>query len=145
MEFGSLGLNAPQGQQQSSQTAPAADNATLQKNPENVVTPTQQGDRSSEDRRQDVLGRQNEDDLQNRPTRSNESGNGQSVLSRRTTLSFDSEQNRVFLEVIDQETNEVIERIPSEKFLEFVSKILEPPKGADAESSPETNGIDQSV
>jgi uncharacterized FlaG/YvyC family protein len=145
MEFGSLGLNAPQGQQQNTQTAPVADNATLQTNPENVVTPPKQGDPSAEDRRQDVLGRQSEDGLQDQPARGNSTDAGVGALSRRTTLNFDSEQNRVFLEVIDGETDEVIQRIPSEKFLEFVSAVLEPPQGGDSEAASETAPVDQSV
>jgi uncharacterized FlaG/YvyC family protein len=147
MEFGSLGLSSSQGQSQSAQPnqTPATDAGAIQSNPENVVTPPAQAEPAPEDRRQDVLGRQAEDEQQGETGRSSSLSDTQSGLTRRTTLNFDSEQNRVFLEVVDQKTDEVIQRIPSENFVKFVSSVLDEPTETDTSTPDEPGAADTSA
>ena len=124
MEFGSLGLG-PSSQSASNQTGTSsqAPTATLDTNPENTVTPIDSSGASQNDRQQDLLG---QDET------AAGSGNESSVRlpddiqasSRRTTLNFDSEQNRIFLEVVDAETDEVIEQIPSDQLVKLVQQVL---------------------
>jgi len=125
MEFGSLGLGL-QSQSASNQTGVSslAQTSTLGTNPENAVTPIENGDSAQNDRRQDLLGGQD----------SAAGTRGESVAkvsedlqltSRRTTLNFDSEQNRIFLEIVDTTTDEVIEQIPSDQLVELVQKALD--------------------
>lgn len=119
MEFGSLGLGLPS-QSASNQTGTTglAQSATLGANPENAVTPVGAGDGAGGDRRQDTLG-QDQSGARNSPA-----PDDLQLTSRRTTLNFDSEQNRIFLEVVDSNTEEVIERIPSDQLVELVQQVL---------------------
>lgn len=141
MEFGSLGFSS-QPQPTSPSPANLSSNATIQSNPEQVVTSPEQGAAPENDRRRDTLGRQAEDIQRNNRETDNDEFR---VTSRRTTLSFDTEQNRVFLEVIDSNTDEVVERIPSENLVAFISRALEDATRDAAEASSEGLRIDQSV
>lgn len=126
MEFGSLGLGTQ------SQVATGQANASSlgqtgasDVNPQQAVVPVDSSAGGKNDRRQDLLGREQ------RPAgesseRSSDAPVELKLTSRRTTLNFDSEQNRIFLEVVDTTTDEVIEQIPSEKFVEFVERALNP-------------------
>ena len=122
MEFGSPGLG-PQlksGSNQASAPTPAQ-SATLETNPGSVVTPAGDGDSARNDRRRDALG-------QDVTPSSNDNSPSLEIsqpTSRRTTLKFDTEQNRVFLEVVDINTDKVIERIPSEQFVKFIDQALD--------------------
>lgn len=129
MGFESSGLSSPQSQSQPAQPAPtpATDAGAIQSNPQNVVTPPAKAEPAPEDRRQDVLGQQAEDKAPGQSTNANIASGEAGGLTRRTTLNFDSEQNRVFLEVIDKKTDEVIQRIPSENFVSFVASVLDEP------------------
>ena len=126
MEFGSLGLGFPsQSALNQTGTTGAAQTATLQTNPETTVTPVDSGGASQNDRRRDTLG-QNDTALGSREDSSPEDLR---LSSRRTTINFDSEQNRIFLEVVDTNTDEVIEQIPSDQLVEQVRKMLETANG----------------
>ena len=46
--------------------------------------------------------------------------------SRKTQVGFNNELNKVFIEVVDTRTDTVVEQIPSEKFVKFVSEQLQP-------------------
>ena len=147
MEFGSSGLSSPQGQSQPAQPnpTPATDAGAIQNNPEYVVTPPAKAESAPEDRRRDVLGQQAEDGPQG-PSGRADLADGEPVgLTRRTTLNFDSEQNRVFLEVIDKKTDEVIQRIPSENFVNFVASVLDEPTQLESAPSAEPGPVDTSV
>lgn len=124
MEFGSLGPGLPP-QSASNQTGASSlgQTATIDTNPENTVTPVANGEALQSDRREDQFGR---DDTQ--------SPSGQqatrapadlSILGFRTTLNFDSEQNRIFLQIVNTDTDEVIEQIPSDQLVEFVRNALD--------------------
>ena len=47
-------------------------------------------------------------------------------FSSRKTVGFNNELNKVFIEVVDTRTDTVVEQIPSEKFVKFVSEQLQP-------------------
>ena len=147
MGFESPGLNSSQGQSQPAQPdpTPATDAGALQNNPENVVTPPAKAEPAPEDRRRDVLGQQAEDGAQGLSRRTDLSDGEPAGLTRRTTLNFDSEQNRVFLEVIDKKTDEVIQRIPSENFVNFVASVLDEPITLESAPSTEPGPVDTSV
>ncbi|MDD9907153.1 MAG: flagellar protein FlaG [Rhodospirillaceae bacterium] len=130
MEFGSLGLPAQSTTNQTGASGPAQ-SATLDTNPENTVTPVDSGGASQNDRRQDLLG---QDQSGARGDSEERSPDDLQLTSRRTTLNFDSEQNRIFLEVVDSNTEEVIERIPSDQLVELVQQVL----GSESEVETET-------
>lgn len=126
MEFGSLGLGSQ------SQLATGQANAsslgqtgTSNVNPQQAVVPVDSSEGGKNDRRQDLLGRDQPPTGESSESASDAPAELQ-LTSRRTTLNFDSEQNRIFLEVVDTTTDEVIEQIPSEKFVEFVDRALNP-------------------
>jgi len=85
--------------------------ATLETNPENVVTPSSQNDAAENDLRRD--GTEQDSDKSATAENQQAAATNEPLTSRRTTLNFDSEQNRVFLEIVDPATEEVVERIPS--------------------------------
>ncbi|PPR64999.1 MAG: hypothetical protein CFH10_00066 [Alphaproteobacteria bacterium MarineAlpha4_Bin2] len=64
--------------------------------------------------------------------------------SRRTQVGFNNELNKVFLEVVDTRTDQVVEQIPSEEFVRFVSEQLEPPKQR-TDDDPNGAVIDEAV
>ncbi len=142
MEFGSLGLGS-QSQSASNQTGTSSSvqTPTNGTNPENTVTPVESGTASLNDRRQDLLG-------QDDPQASQENGEAPDaaedlqLTSRRTTLNFDSEQNRIFLEVVDTSTEEVIEQIPSDKFVEFVANALDTGEDSNLEENEDNSSQD---
>lgn len=137
MEFGSLGLGT---QSQSAANQPGASSLTataaLEGSSEQAVKPVDSGGASQNDQQKDLLGRDSSGGNSNTP--SSESPDDLQLTSRRTTLNFDSEQNRIFLEVVDTTTDEVIERIPSDQFVKFVAKALNRSGDSSAESTNET-------
>ncbi len=145
MEFGSLGLGT-QSQPASNQTGVVslAQTSTLATNPENAVTPVDDGSAAQNDRRQDSLG-QDDASRGNSDSQQASAPEDLQLTSRRTTLNFDSEQNRIFLEVVDSTTEEVIEQIPSEKFVEFVANALESEEDSSAQESDERSQEDQTT
>ena len=64
--------------------------------------------------------------------------------SRRTQVGFNNELNKVFLEVVDTRTDQVVEQIPSEEFVRFVSEQLEPPEPS-VNDDPNGAVIDEAV
>ena len=143
MEFGSLGLGL-KSQSASNQTGVSslAQTATSGANPENTVTPVDDGGASQNDRRQDVLGGEDRTQTGSRGGETANAPDDLQLTSRRTTLNFDSEQNRIFLEIVDTTTDEVIEQIPSDRLVQFVEQALNPATAPDTgqneEESPRT-------
>lgn len=129
MEFGSLGLPSQSASNQVG-TSSLAQSGTQGTNPENTVPPVDSGGASQNDRRQDLLG---QDQAGTGGDTDERSPDDLQLTSRRTTLNFDSEQNRIFLEVVDSNTDEVIERIPSDQLVELVQQVL------GSESEPEND------
>jgi len=127
MEFGTLGLGT-QPPATNTQTAGAnpARSATLETNPENVVTPTTQNDAAENDLRRDRAEQNESGAVAAEPQPAVAAD--EPATSRRTTLNFDSEQNRIFLEIVDTATDEVVERIPSDEFVALVDEAVTPPR-----------------
>lgn len=144
MEFGSLGLGT-QSPAPNTQTVGAnpARTATLETNPENVVTPSPQNDAAENDLRRD--GTEQDSDKSATAENQQAAATNDPPTSRRTTLNFDSEQNRVFLEIVDTATEEVVERIPSEKFVALVKEAVSRPRDIVSPETGETGDIDVAV
>lgn len=139
MEFGSLGLGT-QSQLATGQTNASSPGQTGSSdvNPQQAVVPVDSIAGGQNDRRQDLLGRE-QPPAGESSERSSDTPDELQATSRRTTLNFDSEQNRIFLEVVDTTTDEVIEQIPSEKFVEFVDRALNPGGSSAAEEEESEN------
>lgn len=145
MEFGSLGPGSPSQSTSNKTGAPnLAQTATLDTNPENTVTPVDNGGASQNDRRQDLLG-QDQATAGGRSETDTRSPDDLQLTSRRTTLNFDSEQNRIFLEVVDSNTDEVIERIPSDQLVELVQQLLASESETESESNEDSESTTTSV
>ncbi len=123
----------------SSVAGTSTDTATVQTSPDNVVTPSAESDGARGDRRKDTLGQLPEEFI----GALSEQG-GERLTNRRTQLGFNSELNRVFLEVVDTKTDEILETIPPEELVRFFSGLIE---RGETEEVPEQSGavLDQSV
>ncbi len=112
---------------------------TVQSNPSNVVTATANTEGSRNARRDDTSGRAAQESISS----VREVIDSLRLTSRRTQIGFNSELNRVFLEVINAKTDEVVERIPSESLVRFVAEKLATPEPV--ETGPNGAVLDQSV
>ena len=129
------------GSQGGSNSVPGGDSAvkTLQSNPASVVSQSSSSSGPGNDNGSGLTG-QEQPELKS----AQQALDSLKFSSRRTQVGFNNELNKVFLEVVDTRTDQVVEQIPSEEFVRFVSEQLEPPKQrADGDS----NGavIDQAV
>lgn len=117
----------------------ATETSTVLNTPDNVVSPSAESDGTRGDRGKDTLGQQQEQVA----TAQVDLNNAQSS-NRRTQLGFNSELNRVFLEVVDTKTDEIVETIPAEELVRFFSGLVE--SGETPEVADQNGGvIDQSV
>lgn len=125
VNFTSLPSLQPQsGSQSGNNPIPAGGDSavkTLQSNPDSVVsqaseTPSPQNDSGQS------LTQQEQPELQS----AQQALDSLKFSSRRTQVGFNNELNKVFLEVVDTRTDQVVEQIPSEKFVQFVSEQLQP-------------------
>lgn len=95
---------------------------TIQSNPANVVTVTPEAAGTQAERRQDKLGKPQDETV-----------GAQQVIeslrltSRRTQLEFNTELNTVFVQIIDTRTDEVVETIPPEELVRQLKASVEPP------------------
>lgn len=143
VNFSSLPSLQPQpgGQSGNSQAASAGSSAvkTQQSNPDTVVKQTNQASGPQNETGRG-LARQDPPELKS----AQQALESLRFTSRRTQVGFNNELNRVFLEVIDTRTNQVVEQIPSEEFVRFVHEQLEPPA---KRASEESNGavVDEAV
>ncbi len=112
---------------------------TVQSNPSNVVTATAKSEGSRNARRDDTSGRA----AQEVASSARQAVDSLRLTNRRTQIGFNSELNRVFLEVINAKTDEVVERIPSEQLVRFVAEQLATPEPV--EIGPNGAVLDQSV
>jgi uncharacterized FlaG/YvyC family protein len=144
MEFGTLGFGT-QSQTVINQSITAAppQSATLELNPEYVVTSAAATGRPENELRRDNTNQRKE----NTPPPGNNKRAPEELQqsSRRTTLNFDSEQNRIFLEVIDRVTEEVIERLPSETLVALIKEAVRPLEANSLENTGGTGRTDTSV
>ena len=142
VNFSSLpSLQTQSGAQSGSNSIPGGDSAvkTLQSNPDNVVSQSGQsaGPKSDSDR---GLARQEQPELQS----AQQALDSLKFSSRRTQVGFNNELNKVFLEIVDTRTDKVVEQIPSEKLVKFVSEQLEPPVER-AQGRPNGAVIDEAI
>ena len=143
VNFTSLPSLQPQsgGQSGNSQATGSATTAvkTLQTNPDSVVRQSSQTAGSQNDSGRG-LAREEPRELKS----AQQALDSLRFSSRKTQVGFDNELNRVFIEVVDTRTDQVVEQIPSEEFVRFVHEQLEPPA---RRASEESNGavVDEAV
>lgn len=94
---------------------------TLQNNPDAVVSQTSQSSGPQNDSGSS-FSRQEQPELQS----AQQALDSLRFSSRKTQVGFNNELNKVFIEVVDTRTDTVVEQIPSEKFVKFVSEQLQP-------------------
>ena len=117
----------------------ATETSTVLNTPDNVVSPSAESDGTRGDRGKDTLGQQPEQVV----TAQIDLNSAQSS-NRRTQLGFNSELNRVFLEVVDTKTDEIVETIPAEELVRFFSGLVE--SNETSEVADQNGGVvDQSV
>ena len=123
----------PQSSQQAGNSAAADSGAsvkTVQANPANVVTITPEAKNAPTERRQDILGKPQEETV----------GAQQIIESlrltnRRTQLDFDADLNTVFVQIVDTRTDEVVETIPPEELVRQLKASVEPATPPSAEAA----------
>jgi uncharacterized FlaG/YvyC family protein len=120
---------------------------TLLSNPDSVVSqpgesagPKNDRDRSLERDSDRDLARKKQPELNS----AQQALDSLKFSSRRTQVGFNNELNKVFLEVVDTRTDQVIEQIPSEKLVKFVNEQLEPPISR-SQSEPNGAVIDEAI
>ncbi len=138
-----------QTQQQTSQASNTTNNTTgattdaaktVQAKPDNVVTVAAETGGTRNERRRDTPGRVSQD-------QTDKAVQDLRLTNRRTQIGFDTELNRVFLEIIDTKTNEVVDEIPPEQLVRFVAEQLRTTAEPDSTDSNGNNGgvVDKSV
>ena len=105
---------------------------TIQSSPDAVVTQVSQSD-GPQNESGNGFSRQEQAELQG----AQQALESLRFSSRKTQLGFNNELNKIFIEVVDTRTDTVVEQIPSEKFVKFVSEQLEP---TDRPAEEGTNG-----
>lgn len=140
-----VNLNPQVPLQQNSQTQQSAPNATAQANatttlqtvPDVVVTAATENSQTSA-REEDALRRQD------RSVREQGVSSLQDfeVRGLTTRVGFDAEADRVFLEILLPESEEVLRRIPSENLIEFLQTRVDP---VQAEAQRGVQALDRSI
>jgi uncharacterized FlaG/YvyC family protein len=97
-------------------------NNALQNNPATTVNVSAQPGATGGDRRQDQLGAQLEQAVGVQETLKD-----LQLTNRRTQINFNAELNKVFLQVVDTKTDEVIETIPPEELVRQLKEQVAPP------------------
>jgi uncharacterized FlaG/YvyC family protein len=112
---------------------------TVQINPANVVTVTPEAANEPTDRRQDKLGKPQEEVVS-----AQQVIDSLRLTNRRTQLEFNTELNTVFVEIVDTRTDEVVETIPPEELVRQLQASVEPapPPGTEP---PSGAVVDQSI
>ena len=105
---------------------------TIQSSPDAVVTQVSESD-GPQNESGNGFSRQEQAELQG----AQQALESLRFSSRKTQLGFNNELNKIFIEVVDTRTDTVVEQIPSEKFVKFVSEQLEP---TDRPAEEGTNG-----
>lgn len=121
----SLTTQVPLPQSQQTQQAPNATTqsgatSTLQDVPDNVVTAATNGSETSA-REDDALRRQERSAREQAVSQLQEL----QLQGLQTRVGFDAENDRVFLEVLLPNTEEVIRRIPSENLIQFLQSQVD--------------------
>ena len=116
-----------QTQQAPNATAQAGATSTVQEVPDNVVTAATEPAETNA-REDDALRRQE------RSVREQAASQLQDleIQGLSTRVGFDAESDTVFLEIVNPTSEEVIQRIPSENLVEFLSTQVNRPASTDA-------------
>ena len=109
------------GNSQSSANVTGGDVRTLQQNPASVVTSTTNTGSNGADRHQDTHSRHVDERVSAQKTLES-----LRLTSRRTQIEFNPELNRVFLQIVDTRTDEVVESIPPEELVRQLKEQVEP-------------------
>lgn len=141
-----LTSQVPLPQSQQSQQAPnattqAGATSTVQSVPDNVVTATTAQSESSV-REEDAFRRQERSDRERAVSQLEDL----QIQGIETRFGFDAENDRVFLEVLRPNTEEVIQRIPSENLIQFLQTQVDQVGGAvGSDPAPEPQSLDRSI
>ena len=118
-------------------------NNALQSNPATTVNLTAETGGTGGERQQDELGAQLD-----QVTNAQEVVKNLLVSGRRTQINFDAELNRVFLQIVDTRTEEVVETIPTEELVRQMQEQAAPPEQAKEPGKgalPVEEAIDESI
>lgn len=140
-----VNLNPQVPLQQNSQTQQTAPNATAQANatttvqsvPDVVVTAATENSQTSA-REEDALRRQDRS-VREQGVSSLQDFELQGLTTR---VGFDAEADRVFLEILLPQSEEVLRRIPSENLIEFLQTRVDP---VQAEAQRNVQALDRSI
>lgn len=106
----------------------------------NAVPVPQETTSPSTERRQDKLGKQ-----QDETVTAQQAIESLRLTNRRTQLDFNAELNTVFLQIVDTRTEEVVDTIPPEELVRQLQGRFDPPVQAAFEDSSGGIVIDRSV
>ncbi len=106
----------------------------------NAVPVPQETTSPSAERRQDKLGKQQDESVSVQ-----QAVESLRLTNRRTQLDFNTELNKVFLQIVDTRTEEVVETIPSEELVRQLQGRFNPPVQAAFDDSSGGIVIDRSI
>ncbi len=133
----SSGQSTPQ---QAGQSPSAANEASAKPLISNAVPVVQESTSPSVERRQDKLGKQ-----QDEAVTAQQAIESLRLTNRRTQLDFNTELNTVFLQIVDTRTEEIVETIPPEELVRQLQGRFDPPVQAAFEDASGGIVIDRSV
>jgi uncharacterized FlaG/YvyC family protein len=134
--------SAQANQSQASNTVSQASvgNNALQSNPATTVNVAAKTGGSGGERQQDKLGAQLDQVIN-----AQETVNDLQLSGRRTQINFNAELNRVFLQIVDTRTDEVVETIPTEELVRQMQEKAAPPEKLDKRPEIGTGPVDESI
>ncbi len=106
----------------------------------NAVPVPQESTSPSAERRQDKLGKQQEESVT-----AQQAIESLRLSNRRTQLDFNTELNTIFLQIVDTRTEEVVDTIPPEELVRQLQGRFDPPVQAAFEDSSGGVVIDKSI
>ena len=68
-------------------------------------------------------------------TRGRETQSVESSSNSRSRLAYDSELSRVFVEIVDPKSGEVVHRFPPEQIVRHIAALIDPPSPTEAKES----------
>jgi len=131
---------AQQSQSATSSTSAAGAVSTLQKTPDNVVTATTNAE-SANIRDDDALRRQDRSDRDLQI----DTLDNMKLGGLKARIGYDIEDERVYLEILIPNTDEVLQRVPSESLLDFLASQISESVGIIPTVSDTGNPIDRSI
>ena len=126
--------------QQASSTPNAGAESSAKALINNAVPVPQESTSPSAERRQDKLGKQQEESVT-----AQQAIESLRLSNRRTQLDFNTELNTIFLQIVDTRTEEVVDTIPPEELVRQLQGRFDPPVQAAFEDSSGGVVIDKSI